>query len=75
VDRGPPATHDPPAAIDDVDPAHGGSPRCPRCRSPLDDTLTHTVVSARDEGGEVIDVRVIHCRSCGSSLGALALDR
>lgn len=72
VDRRKPETHERPTALDDPDSAR---PRCPRCRSLLDDTLTHSVVSARDEDEDVIDVRVIYCRSCGSSLGALALEQ
>jgi ATP-dependent Clp protease ATP-binding subunit ClpC len=46
-------------------------PRCPGCRSALDDTLTETLVATRHEARPPANVSVVYCSACGATLGVL----
>lgn len=45
-------------------------PRCPTCAAPLDASLAHRVVPARDPAGGFRDFAVAYCSACGAALGA-----
>jgi ATP-dependent Clp protease ATP-binding subunit ClpA len=46
-------------------------PTCPWCSALLEGTLAQTTVAARGESGSSTDVVVVHCGSCGVTLGVL----
>jgi ATP-dependent Clp protease ATP-binding subunit ClpA len=50
------------------------APTCPRCRAPLDGTLTETLVAARIDDHVSSEVSVVHCGACGETLGVLRPD-
>jgi ATP-dependent Clp protease ATP-binding subunit ClpA len=48
-------------------------PTCPRCRADLDDTLAEVVMDARRRDLSAINVSVIYCAACGTTLGVVPL--
>lgn len=45
-------------------------PSCAGCHASLADHLAHRVITSTDEIGQAMDVTIIYCRQCGTSLGA-----
>ncbi len=54
--------------------AEAAEPRCPNCREKLTDYAAYRVLHVpQDEGTDVVSVRFVFCRHCGSALGNLPI--
>ena len=56
----------------EAEPAAGGLPCCPHCRTSLDSVLAHRPVTSRSQDGGTAAWIVAYCSSCGTAIGATA---
>lgn len=58
-------------SVDEQPSAQPVRPRCPQCRSSLDQVLAETLVPARRDAGSPTSISVVYCAACGATLGVL----
>ncbi len=58
-------------SVDEQPSAPPVRPRCPQCRSSLDQMLAETLVPARRDAGSPTSISVVYCVACGATLGVL----
>jgi ATP-dependent Clp protease ATP-binding subunit ClpA len=60
--------------VDDEHSVGAARPQCPNCRAPLDETLTEMLIPARRNGEPTMNVSVVFCAACSTSLGIVRPD-